>query len=96
MNGAGLKTGCIAGLGTSGVARIWEQRIVSSISWQRLGGFAEICQRDGDISSILRVQTGPGVHSALQNQYRGLSPGIKASEVGLATLPLPSTVVLSM
>ena len=42
MNGAGLKTGCIAGLGTSGVARIWEQRIVSSISWQRLGGFAEI------------------------------------------------------
>ena len=39
-------------------------------------GFDPGCRRGGDFSSLLRVQTGPGVHSAsYKNEYRGLPGG---------------------
>ena len=42
---------------------------------------------------LLRVQTGPGVHStSYKNEYRG----VKAAEHRLATLLLPSAVAVNM
>ena len=46
----------------------------------------------GDFSSLLRVQTGPGVHSA---SYKMSTGGKRRPSVGLATLPLPSAVAVN-
>ena len=55
------------------------------------------CRRNGDFSSLLRVQTGPRVHSDSYKMRKRLSSGVKGPTVGLATtLPLPSAVAMYM
>ena len=46
----------------------------------RRPGFDPGCRRGGDFSSLLRVQTGPGVHSASYKMSTGVFPGVKAAE----------------
>ena len=59
-------------------------------------GFDPACRR-GDFSSLLRVQTGPGVHSTSCKMSTGDSPrGQRRPRVGLATLLLPSAVTVYM
>ena len=43
-------------------------------------------------SSLLRVQTCPGVHSASYKMSTGVFPGYRRPSVGLATLPLRNAV----
>ena len=38
------------------------------------------CRRDGDFSSLLRVQTAPGVHSTSYKMSTGDFPGVKTAE----------------
>ena len=42
VNGAGLRSGSIARLGACGVAVLWGQRLVLTMSWRRLGGFRKV------------------------------------------------------
>ena len=52
----------------------WARWLKRQGAWLRAGrpGFDPRCRRGGDFSSLLRVQTGPGVHStSYQNECRG-------------------------
>ena len=58
----------------------------------RRPGFDPGCRSGGDFSSLLRVQTGPEVHSV---SYK-ISTGVKAASVGLANRYLPSAVTVNV
>ena len=42
MNGAGLTSGLLQGREPIGVAVLWGQRLVSTMSWRRLGVFRKV------------------------------------------------------
>ena len=58
-------------------------------------GFNPRCQRGGDFSSLLCVQTGPGVHLAsYKNEYWGFLRNKRQPIVGLAALPFLSVMAV--
>ena len=62
---------------------LWARWLKWQGAWLRAGrpGFKPVCRRDGDFSSLLRVQTGPGVHSTSYKRVPGNFPGLKAAHL---------------
>ena len=53
-------------------------------------------RRGGDFSPLLRVQTGPGVHSTSCKMNTEAFPGVKRPNVELVTSPLPNAEVANI